>query len=177
MSEAPPGPFGVTRAGPREVEADGLLRPVGGELEAVTAFGREVELAAGTDVTDRLGRMEELPVGAAVVTPGGALRAPFLIHAVVQSRDEPPSGTTVARALRNGLRRAAEWDLASVALPPLGTGAGALETEEAAAVMLETVEAFAHEFGSVPRLDFLVASDYEEDVLRRAVERRQGAEG
>ena len=148
---------------------------MGGELEAVTAFAREVELAAGDDVAERLQRMHELPVGAAVVTPGGGLSVPFLIHVVVQSRDEPPSSTTVARALRNGLRRAAEWDLRTLALPPLGTGAGALETERSASVMLETVDAFAQEFGRAPGLEFLVGSDYEEDVLRRAVARREGS--
>ena len=158
------------------MEADALLRPVGGELEAVTPFAREVELAAGAEVVERLHRMEELPVGAAAVTPGGDLSTPFLIHAVVQTRDDPPSVSTVSRALRNGLRRAAEWDLEAVALPPLGTGAGALQPEEAATTMLDAVAEFAQEFGRAPELIFLVGSDYEEDVFRRAIQRHGGAQ-
>lgn len=161
----------VSRQGPREVRAEGLVRPVGGELEAVTPFAREVEVAAGAEVVERLQRLDELPVGAAVVTPGGELPSPFLIHVVVQSRDEPASEITVERALRNGLRRSAEWGLSSLALPPLGTGAGALELERAAEVMLETVRSFSAESAHEPDLHLLVSTDHEEDVFHRAAER------
>ena len=80
--------------------------------------------------------MGDLPVGAAVITPGGKLEAAFLIHVVLQSSEEPVTSEGLRAALKNGLRRAAEWGLESMALPPLGTGAGNLDAQEAAAVMV-----------------------------------------
>lgn len=163
-------PVRVVRQPPEEAPgADGLIRPVDADLEAVTALGREVERQAGEEVMERLRSMRDLPVGAAVVTPGGGYPAELLIHVVIQSADEPPSEATVGRALLNGLRRAREWGLDEVATPPLGTGAGALEAEAAASLLVATVRDFHGSDTDRPGLRVLVATEYEEDVFRRAL--------
>jgi serine/threonine-protein kinase len=122
------------------MDCEGVLRSISSDLEADTAVGRTLELGAGPQVSDRLRAMGTLPVGAAVITPGGGLAASFLIHVVLQSRDEPVRAESLRAALTNGLRRAQEWGLESLALPPLGMGAGNLEAEESAAVMVPLIQ-------------------------------------
>jgi O-acetyl-ADP-ribose deacetylase (regulator of RNase III) len=104
-----------------------------------------------------------------VLTPGGGLRAPYLLHLVVQSSEEPVSAANVRRALALGLERVVDWGLSSLALPPLGTGAGALEPEDAARLLAEALR--EHErMGRAP-LDVLVVveTEYERDVFARVL--------
>jgi len=98
---------------------------------------------------------------------GGDLRAPFIIHAVVESPEESLSAFGVQRALVNGLRRAQEWEMASLSVPPLGLGAGSLEPEEWASMVVELLLNHVRE-GEPPReITIVVESEYEEDLFRR----------
>jgi O-acetyl-ADP-ribose deacetylase len=150
-----------------EVETEGVLRTVRSDFTGITAASRRVDAAAGEKVRARLDGMGELPVGGAVVTPGGDLRAPFIIHAVVESPEESLSAFGVQRALVNGLRRAQEWEMASLSVPPLGLGAGSLEPEEWASMVVELLLNHVRE-GEPPReITIVVESEYEEDLFRR----------
>ncbi|MGH7606590.1 MAG: macro domain-containing protein, partial [Gemmatimonadales bacterium] len=115
-----------------------MLRPVSAEWDAVTPPMRRLEAAAGAQVEAACRRMGELPVGSAVITGAGALTAQFMVHVVVRSREEPVTPASVRRGLENGLRRLAEWAIESVAMAPLGTGAGNLDAEDAARIMIPT---------------------------------------
>lgn len=153
------------------LEVEGLLRPVGAELEPVTPLSRQLELGAGPGVQDRLREMESLPVGGAAITPGGDLEVGFLIHVVIQSREEPTSEFAVQQALLNGLRRASEWGIGTLAVPPLGTGAGNLDAETAASLMVPVILRHLRAAGVPREVVLVVSSDYEEDAFRREVER------
>ncbi len=117
-------------------EVDCVVRAVSSNLEPVTSLGRAVGAAAGADLEERVERMGELPVGGAVITPGGGLHADFMVHVVVQSGEEPVTRSGVRKALVNGLRHACRLGVETLALPPLGTGAGNLDAEAAADVMV-----------------------------------------
>lgn len=141
--------------------AEGLVRPVRSDMAPVSGSSRDLVIAAGTELEERIGRMGLLPVGGAVLTPAGRLPASFLIHVVVMSEEEPQSSFTVQRALRNGLRRAADWELRSLALPPLGLAAGTIDPEPSARALVEIL--FNHLDDGVPPLDLslVVSSDFE----------------
>jgi serine/threonine-protein kinase len=128
-------------------------------------------LEAGAVVAERLRATGSLPVGAAVITPGGDLPVAFLIHVVVQSAEEPVRKEGVRLALQNGLRRAQEWGLDSLALPPLGTGAGNLGAEESAEVMVPLLLDHLQRFQHPREVVIAVVDEYENEVFRRAVER------
>lgn len=160
----------VVRAELISVDADGILRSVNSDLSADSPVSRAVELAMGPEPVERLQSMGEVPVGGAVITPGGSLPAAFVIHAVTQSAVDPVGAESVKVALLNGLRRAKEWGLARVGIPPLGTGAGNLEAEEAASVMIPLIQDQMTSSDSPWEAIIVVASEYEEDVFRRAVE-------
>ena len=160
-----------------EAGVEAVVRPVRSDGEAVSAVGRRVEMVAGPEVAERLQALGELPIGGAVITPGGDLAASFVIHVVVQSADEAVSRLGVQRALVNALRRAQDWGLRSLALPPIGTGAGALEAEEAARLLVEVLQDHLRD-GMEPReLEIVVESAYEADVYERTVTALAGTGG
>ncbi len=114
------------------VPADAVVRPTNGNLEATTPALRRLELAAGPRFRDLCRVQRELGVGAAVVTPAGDLAAELVVHAVVMTRAEPVTASGVRRAAAAALRQAGQWQIGTLAVPPLGTGAGQLSLEQAA---------------------------------------------
>ncbi len=114
------------------VAADAVVRPANGNLEATTPALRRLELAAGPRFRELCRVQRELGVGAAVVTPAGDLTAELVVHAVVMTRTEPVTAGGVRKAAAAALRQAGQWRIGTLAMPPLGIGAGQLTIEEAA---------------------------------------------
>jgi len=148
---------------------EGVLLPVRSDNAPLTAEARDVLVRAGPDVVERLDQLGALPVGGAFVTPGGGLASSFIIHVVTASEDESETAVTVQRALRNGLRRAAEWGMESLALPPLGLGVGRLDAEEAAGAMVEVLINHLDEGQPPLDLTIVVTTEYEAELFRRLV--------
>lgn len=146
-----------------------VVRPVRSDGEAISAGGRRLGRLAGPAVAERLQGLGDLPVGGAVITPAGDLPAEFIIHAVLQSAEEQVSTNTVRRALMNALRRARDLGLESLSIPLLGAGAGNLEAEEAARLLVDALkEHFGH--GEDPRsVEILVDNAYQEDLFARLI--------
>lgn len=151
-----------------QIPTPGMLRPVTAEWLAVTPAMRRLEVAAGEEVERQCRAMGELPVGSAIVTGGGGLPAELLIHAVVRSATEPVTEAGVSRALLAGLRRADEWGIEALTLPPLGTGAGNLDAEVAADVMVPILEEWLRSDRQPRRIVIVVESEYERDAFARA---------
>jgi len=168
----------VVRGELAQTAARAVLRPVTADWNAPTPAMRRLELAIGTDVAEQCMRIGELPVGSAVVTPAGELPAELLVNVVVRSATERVTPRGVALGLRNGLRRAVEWSIETLALPPLGTGAGNLDPEEAAALMVPILAAHLQESEFPARVEIRVESEYEQAAFEReiaALSRNTGA--
>ena len=150
-------------------EVEGVLRPMRSDLAPVTAQSRDLAAAAGDALGNRLEQIGAVPVGGAIITPAGDLPSDFLIHAVVSAPDEAETSASVQRALRNGLRRATDLGLKSLALPPLGMGVGTMEAENSARVMLELLFNHLDEGQEPLELRVVVCSEYEAAVFGQIV--------
>ena len=123
-------------------------------------------MAAGAKVPARLDSLGALPVGGAVVTPGGALPAPSSSTLVQAPKRSRMTALRCSGPCVNGLRRAREWGIGSLALPPLGTGAGNLEAEEAARVPGRGPGDHLEGEAAAPGLDSWWQTPYEEELFR-----------
>lgn len=141
-----------------------------------SAVGRRTEKAIGSEVLDRIEAMGEMPVGTAMLTKGGDLPSSFALHIFLTSPEEPISARGVEKGLRNALARVADFGVTSVAFPPLGLGAGSLDTETAADLLISALMEHL-ETGAAPQeFEIVVDSDYEEEVFRQGLTRLQGTE-
>jgi O-acetyl-ADP-ribose deacetylase len=154
-----------------DTDAAAILRPVSAEWDPVTPATRRLELAAGMGLVEELRRLGDLPVGSAIMTGAGQLKAEFMVHVVVRSVDEQVTEAIVRRGLQNGLRRLAQMRVESVAMTPLGTGAGNLDPEESAREMIPILLDHLASGGEPSRIDLIVDSDYEKDVFERELKR------
>ncbi len=122
------------------VAADAIVRPATASLEPTARALRRLEQVGGEPFWKQLNVQHELATGSAVVTGGGDLPSEFVIHVIISSPGEPVSTATVRQALTSAIQRATDWQLAHLVIPPLGTGAGNLSIEDAAAVMIAVLD-------------------------------------
>jgi O-acetyl-ADP-ribose deacetylase len=154
--------------------ADAIVRPATAELEPTTPALRRLEQMGGPEFLRQIRVQTELAVGAAVVTAaGGDLPSEFVIHAVIQSRDEPVTRRGVARAWRSALERAREWGFTRLTVPPLGVGAGNLTLEVAAEVLLG--ELYEVPTAAAPADVVIVVETEDQREIFEAVQRRKQA--
>jgi O-acetyl-ADP-ribose deacetylase (regulator of RNase III) len=143
------------------VSTDAVLRPTTAAMEPTVASLRHIEAVAGAAFRKQLSPQTELAVGSAVVTDAGDLAADVVIHAVVRSMDEPVTEGRVRQALISALQRAEDWEIARIATPPIGTGAGNLPIEDAARIMVDVLSR-AMSTAVYPR-EVCIVVDSEED--------------
>jgi O-acetyl-ADP-ribose deacetylase (regulator of RNase III) len=150
------------------VAADAIARPVNAHLRAPTPLIRRIEEAAGAALTAQLRVTSPLDVGAAVVTGGGALEAPLVIHAVVMTEDEPVSRGGVGRATTSALQRASDWQIEHLAMAPFGLGAGNLDIDESAQAMIAALAEHERRNPHPAHVTIVVENDYEATAFRSA---------
>lgn len=153
------------------------LRPVAADGSPVTPAMRRLEAAAGEAVREHMRRGGDLPVGSAMITPAGDLSARFLVSIVVRSQDEPVTEAAVERGLVNGLRRLREWAIDMAATVPLGTGAGNLDAESSARVMIDTLRQEMVDGEPPHDVIIVVESEYEQQAFERALARSETLPG
>ena len=152
--------------------SDALVRPATARLDPTTPLVRRLEQVGGAEFTSRLRVQKELAVGAAVVTAGGGdLPAEFVIHAVIQSDDEPVTRGGVARAWQSALEQAQAWEFTNLTVPPIGTGAGNLSVEDAADVMVQVLNAHLGNASFPTSVSFVVETPEDREAFEVALRR------
>lgn len=147
--------------------ADALLRPADGGLQPATAGARRVDAVAGPEFALLCRVRDPLQRGAAVVTGGGALATPFVLHCVVQDAEGHADRGMIRRTLVAAWQQAEAWELTHVAAPLLGVGAGGVTVDEAARLLAET---WREARGPAGRsLTIVTESDAERELVTAAV--------
>jgi O-acetyl-ADP-ribose deacetylase len=146
-------------------EGEAIARPVNAMLGATTPVMRKLERAAGTAFSDKVRLNQPLPVGAAIVTGAGDLPVELLIHGVVSSDDEPVTRATVRLALMSALQRAVAFQIKKLAIAPFGLGAGNLDIEDAAEIMVDVLSEHLRRSPYPTSVVIIAETELEEQVL------------
>jgi O-acetyl-ADP-ribose deacetylase (regulator of RNase III) len=157
-----------------DVATGAVVRPVSCDFTPVNPAMSRFDRAAGRAVADQCRQSGELPVGSAVITAGGDLGVPFIVHVAVRSAEEAATATGVRRGLLNGLRRVEEWGIDSVGLAPLGLGAGNLDAEESAEAMLPVLAEHLRRSDHPTDVVLVVEDEYQRAAFAAAVTRYAG---
>jgi O-acetyl-ADP-ribose deacetylase (regulator of RNase III) len=144
--------------------ANSSLAPGGGVCGAI-------HRAAGPELARACARVAPCPTGDARITPGFALPARFVIHAVgpVWQGGKAGEADLLASAYRRSLDLAGEHSLRSMAFPAISTGIFGYPLQAATHTAVATVRAFAGGHSSITHVVFACFND---DALRA-----YGAEG
>ena len=154
------------------VRADAVVRPADEVLNPVSPETSRLDRQAGDGFAALRRVTIPLDAGAAVVTGGGDLAAPFVLHVVIRDSTRRTDRDIVRSALVSAWQRAADWGLESIATPLVGAGAGQLSLEDAAGLLAETFEA---QLGGHPaELRIVVEREEDRALVETIVQRRHG---
>ena len=103
------------------------------------------------------------PIGEAVVTGAGKLKAKYIIHAAVMGQDLKTDAEKIGRATKNSLVRGDELGIKSIAFPALGTGVGGFSLNECARIMISQVRQYSAGETQLERVVFVL---YDEPVYQ-----------
>jgi O-acetyl-ADP-ribose deacetylase (regulator of RNase III) len=118
--------------------ADAVLRPTDETLAPLSPSIASLDHNAGPRFAEQRRLTTPLKAGAAVVTGGGDLKVPYVLHVVIRDPEVVVSREVVRRALVSAWQRATDWDLGIIAAPLVGAGPGQLSEQEAATLLAET---------------------------------------
>lgn len=87
---------------------------------------------------------QSIPLGEAVITSGGKLKARWVIHAASMGSGTLTTEKSLRDATRNALLRAEEKDLKSIAFPAIGTGVAGFPLNRCAEIMQRAIADHLH---------------------------------
>ena len=129
----------MMRADITTVDADAIVNSANNDLVMGGGVSGAIRRVAGQAVQDECHKIGTVPLGTAVVTSGGLLKAQWIIHAAVNPLGMWADAKSVRSATKAVLKRAEEKQVKRLAFPALGTGAGALAVERCADILIEEV--------------------------------------
>jgi len=129
----------VWRGDITQLELDALVNAANNRLWMGGGVAGALKRAGGEEIEDEAFNKGPIPVGEAVITGAGKLKARCVIHAAVMGQDLKTDADKIRQATKNSLLRAEEIGLKSIAFPALGTGVGGFPLDECARIMIGEV--------------------------------------
>lgn len=156
------------------LEVDALVNAANSHLWMGSGVAGALKRAGGDSIeTEAIGR-GPIPVGEAVVTGAGRLRARHVIHAAVMGQDLTTDGGKVAAATASSLSLADELGVISIAFPALGTGVGGFPMADCARIMIDVVIRHTTAPTVIERIVFVLFDETAYRVFREELDRRSG---
>lgn len=124
------------------LSADALVNAANNHLWMGSGVAGALKRAGGVGIQDEAVKKGPIPVGKAIVTGAGKLKAKYVIHAAVMGQDLHTDASLIAESTRNSLLKADVLGIKSIAFPALGTGVGGFPVERCARIMIDTVREY-----------------------------------
>ena len=122
-----------------ELEVDALVVGSSESLFMTGGAAGGVKRLGGADIESAAVAQGPIEPGRAVVTTGGQLAAPYVIHAVAVGHDRRADGERLRSAVHAALAFCEPLRLHRVAIGALGTEFGAFRVEEAADLLVAAI--------------------------------------
>jgi O-acetyl-ADP-ribose deacetylase (regulator of RNase III) len=126
-----------------EQEVDAVVNAANNHLWMGAGVAGAIKRKGGLEIEKEAMKKGSIPIGEAVVTNAGSLKAKYVIHAAVMGQDLITNEEYIKNATSNSLKRAEELKIESIAFPAFGTGVGGFSADECARIMLGEVKNFS----------------------------------
>lgn len=122
-----------------ESSADAIVNAANSDLILGAGVAGAIRQKGGPSIQEECNRIGSCPVGNAVLTSAGDLKAHFVIHAVGPRWGEGDEVEKLENATLNSLKRAEEKGLVSIAFPAISTGIFGFPLKLAAETLLKAI--------------------------------------
>jgi O-acetyl-ADP-ribose deacetylase (regulator of RNase III) len=157
-----------------EAQVDAIVNAANNDLILGGGVAGAIRAKGGPSIQAECDKLGPIPIGEAVLTGAGKLRAHYVIHAASMQLGGRTSEAALRNSTRNSLKRAAEQRLKSIAFPAIGTGIAAFPIERCAVVMLEEIRdhlrgTTVHRVEPVDRVEIVLFDDRGLSVFQDAL--------
>jgi O-acetyl-ADP-ribose deacetylase (regulator of RNase III) len=125
-----------------DLEVDAVVNAANEQLQLGAGVAGAIRAKGGTSIQEECNRIGSTPVGTAVMTGAGHLKARQVIHAVGPRMGEGDEDRKLASAVRAALALADRRGLKSIAIPAISTGVFGFPIDRAARVMLTEIHRY-----------------------------------
>jgi O-acetyl-ADP-ribose deacetylase len=138
---------------------DAIVNPVNTDLVLDAGVAGAILQKGGARVQEECDRIGPIPLGEAVVTTAGNLRAFYVIHAAVKFPEGKATDDSIRLATHNTLLRTEGKAFKSLAFPAMNTGDEGVPIEGCAGIMLGEVFEHLKSRSSLEKIYFVLADD------------------
>lgn len=126
----------VIRGDITEQETEAIVNAANNHLWMGGGVAGAIKRKGGEIIEEEAVAQGPIPVGQAVITTGGNLKAKYVIHAAGMGQDLKTDIEKIKMTTRSSLLLAEKNAIASIAFPAIGTGVGGFSTESCAHIMV-----------------------------------------
>jgi len=155
------------------LEVDAIVNPANSMMIMGGGVAGAILRAGGREIQDEALKQAPVPVGKAIATKAGELKAKFVIHAPTMERPAMQIGKqNVELAVKGALECAKRLSVKRLAFPGMGTGVGGFDVDEAAKIMVSELVKHIDESTSLKHMILVGFSEDLTQAFREALEAR-----
>jgi O-acetyl-ADP-ribose deacetylase (regulator of RNase III) len=154
-----------------ELDVEAIVNAANEQLELGSGVAGAIREKGGPSIQEECDRIGSTPVGTAVMTGAGDLKAKQVIHAVGPRFGEGDEDRKLAAAVRASLALADRNGLRSIALPAISTGNFGFPLDRAARIMLTEVHRYLQGGTKLSRVVIALYDDPTFQTFKRELRR------
>ena len=155
-----------------QLELDALVNAANNRLWMGSGVAGALKRSGGKEIEAEAVKKGPIPIGEAVATGAGKLKARYVIHAAVMGQDLKTDAEKIRQATRNSLLRSDELGIKSVAFPAFGTGVGGFPLGECARIMISEVSQHSAMKTSLERVVFALFDQLAYETFKQELDRQ-----
>lgn len=125
-----------------DLDVDVVVNPCDEKLGSSGPVAAAIREKGGGAIAEECARIGSTPVGTAVMTGAGELRAKQVIHAVPPHKGEGEEDRKLAAAVRSSLALAERHGMRTIALPEISGGNTGMPLDRCARIMLTEIQRY-----------------------------------
>ncbi|MCL5005504.1 MAG: macro domain-containing protein [Acidobacteria bacterium] len=141
------------------MEVDAIVNAANNDLVLGAGVAGAIRRKGGPRIQEECDRIGPIRLGQAAVTPGGNLKACYVIHAASMRLGGQTTAESLQDSTRNSLLRAEEKGLKTIAFPAIGTGVAGFPMNECADIMIWAVLEHLKSRSSLEKIYFVLFDD------------------
>lgn len=154
-----------------EIEVDAIVNPANEQLQLGSGVAGAIRERGGPSIQEECNRIGSIPVGTAVMTGAGHLKAKRVIHAVGPRMGDGDEDKKLAAAVRAAMALADRRGLKSLAMPAISTGNFGFPIDRAARIILTEIQRFLQGGTKLERVVVCLRGDDAFQVFKRELRR------
>jgi len=157
-----------------DLEADAIVNAANSYMVMGGGVAGAIKRRGGAEIEREARRQAPVPVGGAIITSAGRLKAKYVIHAVGPRWGEGDEDRKLRDATLNSLKLAEKHGVKSIAFPAISTGIFGFPKDRCARIMLSAALKYLRGGSSIEEVIFCL---YDDETYRIFEETLRGLAG